>query len=49
MNSIRDCYLLFLSFFDALWISSGGNGFSTISGVTDIYVSSDENRTSNNK
>ena len=40
--------LLFLSFCDAFWISSGVNGGSIFSGVTDICVSSDENRSAKN-
>ena len=40
--------LLFLSFFDLFWVSSGVNEGSIFSGVTDICVSSNENRSSKN-
>ena len=40
--------LLFLSFFDLFWVSSGVNEGSIFSGVTDICVSSNANRSSKN-
>ena len=40
--------LLFLSLFDPFWVSSGVNEGSIFSGVTDICVSSNENRSSKN-
>ena len=48
MSSIKPCCLIVFKLFDAFWTSSSVNEGSIFSGVTEICVSSDKNRSSKN-